>query len=179
MFYGLLGIAQETDVVDLESVSIDDVEAYCAGNTLGPILGTTPIENERVRFDWMGGKKSFWNERLLLLLAQRLHHCVHNVWTHLPKYELWYFELTVNQKFSNLLTLWRKAQAQVITGKDGSTLVETDDQIEARLNQLYDERRRNARQNTRRHTVSLKNLFPRVPSLIVLRHTLSAYGPVI
>lgn len=152
MFYHYLQIEQEADVPQCKSVSRDVIDDWQDPFTdgHGPILNCLEL-------DWLSGRKSEWNARAVELMALDIKAEAEAVWTHLPCYELYYWEETIWQKFRNLATVWKSHQRKCT----GPTLddFETPAAVKSRTNALKQSRGKRARQNTRRHTVSFNSTF--------------------
>jgi hypothetical protein len=151
MFYYYLGIDQEDDVVNCEPVEDPVLDAWIQGDGDGPIL-----RKGQLHFDWHGGKKSAWNIKALELMAQKILDGILTMWNYLPKYDVFYFLHTIQQKFANLLTIWRSGQSRP-TGP-GLRDFETLDQIEERRRETKQARNLKQRHNTRRRNVSQHTL---------------------
>lgn len=144
MFYFYLQIDQETDVTSCNTVSGTALELWKDPVARGP---GPSLEN--VIFDWVGGRKSDWNETLINLLAQKMKSEAQENWTYLPKYDLFYWQETIWRKFRNLCAKWNRAQC--LRKRDGS--FETAEGASARLLAQQKKERKLARENTRRHSV--------------------------
>lgn len=147
MIYHYLGIDQESHISQCDSVSSDIIDDWQDPFTQGegPHL-------DKLQFDWLSGRKSDWNAKTIELLAIAIKNEAEARWSHLPRYELFYWEESIWQKFRNLATIWKAFQQKCI----GPSLEDFESRESAveRTDEKQIARRKKSRQATRRHTVS-------------------------
>lgn len=144
-----------------EAFNVDRDDGFMEKPTADPGLVTThskgqlELDENALCFDMTQGHMSPWNAAVLEILVKRLKRACRQSKYKLPERPLEYFEDIIRERFKRARNSWKRGMARLTDGD----ILETPEEVEARILASKDAQLAKARKRERRVAVSPAILY--------------------